>query len=92
MVVTKKDIQMIQNTNFTPPPMEVKSKEVTRKEYNERILDVLHALVEAFPDQRFGQLICNYILPEYREKDPFFEESKVTLERLTKLVHIQDES
>lgn len=57
--------------------------------------------IERFPDGRFGQIICNYICPDYRDKnpsnqtleilntlfpnnpDPFYEESYVTLERLS---------
>lgn len=55
---------------------------MTRLEANREIVRALEAYIEALPEQRFGQIICNYFLPEYREKDPFFEESIVTLERL----------
>ena len=55
---------------------------MTRQEANREIVRALEAFVEVYPNQRFGQIICNYFLPEYREKDPFFEESTVTLERL----------
>lgn len=55
---------------------------MTRLEANREIVRALEAYIEALPEQRFGQIICNYFLPEYREKDPFFEESTVTLERL----------
>lgn len=55
---------------------------MTRQEANREIVRALAAYVEALPEQRFGQIICNYFLPEYRESDPFFEESTVTLGRL----------
>ena len=90
---------------------------MTRQEANRKILDILKAQhynvfknyfdsisdwIEKFPDGRFGQIICNWICPDYRDKDistesiiimaclfpkdpdPFFEESTVTLKRLTK--------
>lgn len=30
------------------------------------IADIFKALVEQFPEQRAGQIFCNYIIPEYR--------------------------
>jgi uncharacterized membrane protein YgcG len=54
---------------------------MTRKEANKEILRILEVLVEAYPDQRFGQIITNYIFPDYREKDPFYEESEQTLKK-----------
>lgn len=55
---------------------------MNRYEANKEILRTLEALVEAYPDQRFGQLVTNYIFPDYRERDPFFEESAETLRKL----------
>lgn len=55
---------------------------MTRKEANLEILAHLEKLVNAFPDQRFGQIIANYILPDYQSKDIFFEESSTTLENV----------
>lgn len=58
-------------------------------------------LANRYPDQRAGQIICNYICGDYRDPerlnptkvilealfpgnpDPFFEESYITLKRLT---------
>lgn len=54
----------------------------SRKEYNKEILTILECLIETMPEQRFGQIICNYIFPNYREVDPFYEESSETLKRL----------
>ena len=61
---------------------------------------IFEHFAKKFPDQRAGQIITNYICYDYREPseltkeileyifpgnpDPFFEESKVTLERLKK--------
>lgn len=81
----------------------------TRLEYNEKILELIkdevsdgtYALLEEkvheFPQQRFGQLIVNYlyisntvekevqkIFPSYPQRDPFFEESSETYDRLLK--------
>lgn len=60
---------------------------MTRQEANRKLVSILQAMVEAYPDQRFGQLLCNYFIPEYYEgKDPFFTESEETLSRF-KEVH-----
>lgn len=54
-----------------------------RQEYNRKILSVLKSLypemqnrfplieecIESFPLQRFGQIICNYVCPDYRSQD-----------------------
>ena len=79
---TKKEIERIQHTGVR---REEAPKQKTRKDYNKEILHVLENLIEAFPEQRFGQIICNYIFPDYRERDPFFEEPKDTLEKYRKL-------
>lgn len=54
---------------------------------NERILEVLKddpwikenfdfvkRMIKQYPDQRFGQIICNYICPSYRDYNPIQEE------------------
>ena len=56
---------------------------MNRLENNRVILEKLGKLIETYPDQRFGQLIANYIFPKYREEDIFWEESEVTAHRLT---------
>lgn len=68
------------NTNLSL--QETSPREKRRIDYNRELLGMLGELIELFPDQRFGQIICNYVLPEYRERDPFFEESKDTYNRL----------
>ena len=62
--------------------MNLNEKINNRHEANKKLVEILSRFVDAFPEQRFGQIICNYFLPEYREKDPFFEESIDTLNRL----------
>ena len=49
-----------------------------RQNYNRKILRELEKLINKYPDQRFGQLIANYIFPYYRQRDIFFEESQET--------------
>lgn len=52
-----------------------------RKKWNYKVLglirkkyailnDNLFELIEAYPEQRFGQIICNYICPDYRSERP----------------------
>lgn len=55
---------------------------MTRQQYNRKILRELDKFIDKYPDQRFGQLIANYIFPTYRQKDIFFEESKETFENI----------
>ena len=55
---------------------------MNRQQYNKQILNELSRLIDLYPDQRFGQLIANYILPNYRQQDIFFEESKQTLKNV----------
>ncbi len=55
---------------------------MTRQQYNKEILNELSKLIDKYPDQRFGQLIANYIFPAYRQQDIFFEESKETLQNV----------
>lgn len=64
--------------------------------------EIFEIFANKYPQQRAGQIICNYICPDYRNKevsvstktimealfpdnpDPFYEESEVTLKRLSK--------
>ena len=55
---------------------------MARLDDNRKILRILDKLIDEYPDQRFGQLIANYIFPFYREEDIFFEESSKTLEKI----------
>ena len=79
--------------------------DILRREYPEfaDTYDFMKKAIETFDRQRFGQIWCNYICPDYRSlepsentikmmdalftdnRDPFFEESSVTLERLSKV-------
>lgn len=55
---------------------------MARLDDNKKILRELGKLIDEYPDQRFGQLIANYIFPYYRQRDIFFEESSKTLENI----------
>lgn len=55
---------------------------MARQDDNRKILRILDKLIDENPDQRFGQIIANYIFPFYREEDMFFEESSKTLEKI----------
>lgn len=64
---------------------------MSRRDYNREIIGKLSELVESYPDFRFGQILFNYVLNhtisdlgQIHVDDPFYEESKVTLERITK--------
>lgn len=51
---------------------------MTRLEANHKILKELEKLINRFPDQRFGQIMENYVFAN------FYEESTLTLEELIK--------
>jgi hypothetical protein len=62
---------------------------MNRKLYNTAIVEKLKELVNKYPDLRFGQLLVNTsiieIIPSDEQvlaKDPFYEESEVTWERM----------
>lgn len=55
---------------------------MARQDDNRKILRILGKLIDEYPDQRFGQLIANYIFPFYREEDIFFQESSKTLKNI----------
>ena len=64
---------------------------------NKEILDLLSKIVEKFPEQRFGQLLFNYVL-NYSQSDsgqihiddPFYESSKQTLNRIKERIRKYD--
>lgn len=73
---------------------------MTRQEANRKIFSILKAQyanilskeqldeianwIEKFPDGRFGQIICNWICPDYRDNDESAEsaESEIIMESL----------
>ena len=55
---------------------------MARLDDNRKILRILDKLIDEYPDQRFGQLIANYVFPFYREEDIFFQESSNTLKNI----------
>lgn len=62
--------------------MNYEEKVKARKESNLEILEKIKELIEKFPEQRFGQIIANYVFPEYMSKDIFYEESVDTLKSM----------
>lgn len=56
-----------------------------RHGYNLKILDCLQVLIDKFPDQRFGQIISNYAVPEDCN-DYFCPESKEIFEHIDKII------
>ena len=64
---------------------------------NKEILDLLSKLVEKFPEQRFGQILFNYVLNysqtdsgQIHIDDPFYEISERTLKRIKERVKKYD--
>ena len=58
---------------------------------NKKAYELLGKLIEKYPKQRIGQIIANYMFPDYREKDFFYEEPFDTVNRLKKALNIEDE-
>lgn len=64
---------------------------MSRRDYNREIIGRLSEIVETYPDFRFGQILFNFVL-NYSQSDlgqihiddPFYEESKVTIDRINK--------
>lgn len=58
---------------------------MTRKEANNKLLKEFELLIDKYPEQRFGQIICNYFFPEHKTTDlVFYEESIETLNKIKK--------
>ena len=64
---------------------------MSRRDYNREIIGKLSEIVEAYPDFRFGQILFNFVLTHSHSElgqihvdDPFYEESKITLEKINK--------
>jgi hypothetical protein len=64
---------------------------MNRQQYNKEILRDLEVLIEKYPDQRFGQIIANYVFPNYQHRDFFFEEPSETLKIIGNHVPAQKE-
>lgn len=67
---------------------------MNRRDYNREIIGKLSEIVETYPDFRFGQILFNFVL-NYSQSDlgqihiddPFYEEPKVTLDRIVKHIN-----
>lgn len=55
---------------------------MNRQEYNLKILDIIRAKVQEYPDMRFHQLL--WVIGATIAGDQFYEESEVTLDRIKK--------
>ena len=62
-----------------------------RLDYNREIIGKLSELIESQPDSRFGQILFNYVLTHIMSEngnihidDPFYEESRITLNKIDK--------
>lgn len=65
---------------------------MSRLLYNKAIIDKLSELIYKFPEQRFGQLLVNSDIIQYKTDisvdgqlevmDPFYEESELTWKRM----------
>lgn len=58
---------------------------MTRLEDNKKILSLLNELIELVPDQRFGQILINYVRPE-TSTDIFYIESPVFIKEIEKSI------
>ena len=65
---------------------------MNRQEYNLKILDIIRAKAQEFPNMRFHQILwASGVSTEddqfYEESEVTFEESEVTFNRLLKTLH-----
>ena len=58
---------------------------MNRQEYNLKILDIIRAKAQEYPDMRLHQLLLAFGVTI--EGDQFYEESEVTFNRLLKTLH-----
>ena len=70
---------------------------MTRQEANRNLVKVINAFVETYPDWRFGQILSNAGVITRKQdspfdiKDPFYEESTETWERIKKVLNITED-
>lgn len=57
---------------------------MNRQDYNFKILDIIRAKAQEFPDMRFHQLL--WLLNISNGEDQFYEESEITLDRINKIL------
>lgn len=58
---------------------------MNRQEYNLKILDIIRAKAQEYPNMRFHQLL--WVSGVTVEGDQFYEESEITFNRLLKTLH-----
>lgn len=69
---------------------------MTRQEANKKLIDVLKCFVDTYPDWRFGQILFNVGVITRKQdsldiKDPFYEESTETWERIKKVLNLSED-
>lgn len=57
---------------------------MNRQDYNFKIIDIIRAKAQEFPDMRFHQLL--WLLGISNGEDQFYEESEITLDRINKIL------
>lgn len=70
--------------------MNIDSNIVMRQMCNYKIIERLKELVDKYPQQRFGQILYNYILEHKSDGqlvDPFYEESFDMINRINKFLY-----
>ena len=81
---------------FNKIKINMAKQKLTRQEVNRNLVKVLNAFVENYPDWRFGQILFNvgFIIRKKDSldiKDPFYEESTETWERIKKALNLIEE-
>lgn len=57
---------------------------MNRQDYNFKILDIIRAKAQEFPDMRFYQLL--WLLGISNGEDQFYEESEITLNKINEVL------
>lgn len=70
--------------------LEMNTKISARQTCNYKIIERIKELVDKYPQQRFGQILYNYILEHENNGqivDPFYEESIDMINRINKFLY-----
>ena len=55
---------------------------MTRQEANRKILELIAAEVEKYPDLRLNQILCNLDFPNANNNVDYYEDPQITLNRI----------
>lgn len=70
--------------------IKMNNKIAARQTCNYKIIERIKELVDKYPEQRFGQILYNYILEHGNNGqivDPFYEESYDMINRINKFLY-----